>query len=125
MNVLKDYCYNWRRPFVAIKHLCCNCWQRITRGWCDWDLYCYDDFLTDNLISALDELENKMWHEGGDRVDYHTGEKLSILKLCDELYITREQLKASQDRTVSLDERQALRDKAFKTITYYFDNLWQ
>lgn len=124
MNVIKDYCYNWRRPFKAIKHLCRNCWQRITRGWCDWDLYQYDDFLTDNLISALDELENKMWHEGGPRVNYHTGEELSILKLCDELYITREQLKASQDRTISLDERQALRDKAFKTITYYFDNLW-
>lgn len=124
MNVIKDYCYNWRRPFKAIKHLCRNCWQRITRGWCDWDLYQYDDFLTDNLISALDELEDKMWHEGGPRVNYRTGEELSILKLCDELYITREQLKASQDRTISLDERQALRDKAFKTITYYFDNLW-
>lgn len=124
MNVIKGYCYNWRRPFKAIKHLCRNCWQRITRGWCDWDLYQYDDFLTDNLISALDELEDKMWHEGGPRVNYRTGEELSILKLCDEFYIAREQLKASADRTISLDERQILRDKAFKTITYYFDNLW-
>ena len=87
-------------------------------------MYQYDDFLTDNLISALDELEDKMWHEGGDRVNYRTDEKLSILKLCDDLYIAREQLKASANRTISLNERQALRDKAFKAITYYFDNLW-
>lgn len=109
---------------MAIKHLCRNCWQRITRGWCDWDLYRYDDFLTDNLISALEELENKIWKESGARVNYCTGKGLSILKLCNKLYIAREQLKASTDRTISLAERQALRDKAFKTITYYFDNLW-
>lgn len=124
MNVIKDYCYNWRRPFNAIKHLCRNCWQRITRGWCDWDLYQYDDFLTDNLISALVELEDKMWSEGGSRMNYRTDEELTITKLCDELYMAREQLKASADRTISLTERQALRDKAFKTIAYYFDNLW-
>ena len=125
MNVLKDYIYNWHKPFTALKNLTRNCYQRITRGWCDWDLYCYDDYIAETTIDALKVLEDKIYKHSGDRVDYRNDTApLPIIKLCDELFVAREQLKASQDRTIPLAERQQLRDKAFKTISYYFDNLW-
>lgn len=128
MNVIKDHHYNWHKPFKALKHLIHNCWQRITQGWCDWDLMNYDEYLIKNMISALTKLEDKMWEEGGERVDYRAEDKeterLPITKLCDKIYIAREQLKASQDRTITWTERRELRDKALKTISYYFDNLW-
>jgi hypothetical protein len=125
MNILKDYHYNWHKPFKAFKCLCRNCWQRITRGYCEWDLMWFDDYQVKLLINVLDDLEKKIWETSGERVDYREDNKpLPVSKLCDELFIAREQLKASIDRTVSFAERRALRDKAFKTINYYFDNLW-
>jgi hypothetical protein len=85
----------------------------------------FDDYQVKLLINVLNDLEKKIWETSGERINYREDNKpLPATKLCDELFIAREQLKASADRTVSFTERRALRDKAFKTINYYFDNLW-
>lgn len=75
LNVLKyGYMRGWRNFFRNIKNFFCSlkyAYQRITKSYCDWDLWSLDIFYSRLFVNSLNELADTCI---GYPVDYETPE---------------------------------------------------
>lgn len=129
LNILKDYKYPWRiNPFKAFKKLILNCYQRITRGWCDYDTLDGDEYLYEFLRGFIKDTLYHIEKDSSFVYVYDDEEKcykeMPIEKYSNELGTAIYCLEAAQDPKTSSAEALELRAKAFSIINRYFDNLW-
>lgn len=129
LNILKDYKYAWRyKPFKAFKKLILNCYQRITRGWCDWDTLDGDDYLYEFLRGFIEDTLRHIEKDTSFVSVYDDEEnsykEMPIAKYSNDLRSAIYCLEAAQDPQTGNVEARELRAKAFSIINRYFDSLW-